>query len=66
MSEAIANGDDDLAIETWKEMEQRERTLERCEARYWTIIRGARLAGIDVSGFDVIDVNRAVMEKGDR
>lgn len=63
LSEAIANGDDDLAIETWKEMEQRERTLERCEARYWTIIRGARLAGIDVSGFDVIDVNRAVMEK---
>ena len=31
----------------------------RREARYWTIIRGARLAGIDVSGFDVIDVNRA-------
>lgn len=63
LSEAIANGDDDLAIETRKEMEQRERTFERCEARYWTIIRGARLAGIDVSGFDVIDVNRAAMEK---
>lgn len=63
LSEAIVNGDDDLAIETRKEMGQRERTLERCEARYWTIIRGARLAGIDVSGFDVIDVNRAAMEK---
>ncbi|GDZ35350.1 relaxase [Bifidobacteriaceae bacterium MCC02031] len=63
LSEAIANGDDDLAIETQKEMRQREQTLERCEARYWTIIQGARLAGIDVSGLGVTGINRAAMEK---
>lgn len=53
LSDAIANGDTDLAIETQMEMRRREQTLERCEHRYAAIIQGARLAGIDVTGLGI-------------